>query len=455
MRRLHCLTVLLLAAALAAPAWSGTVYAPLIVDRDVDGNRFTTEVRATNGSAEVQTLSYLYIDAQADGTLPDRSLESVTVEILPHATVVLTELVPAGSVGFLEVTTGDEVAVSSRLVGTSVEGEKRFGTDIPVISSANMVPAKGSVILQGWSKDGSQEVTDFFLLNLSHVQNVCDVSIHRRSGTLVIQQTLTLPPLGLRPYPDILGLLGFDKKGEIRARVTCDRRFHAYAVIADLTTAELIYAPPSAFGSSTLSPPSQGPRPDVACPPGAWFERAGAFHRPKVHQEVRFFELPLAAGRYARITVDLDVTPGNWARPADGNHNVFWLHRSTRWAGNVFGYVNIFGPDKDFAKISSNADLPSQNIWAFTKSTTFSKGEKYHVRYTFDADLRRMEAVFTTKTGTPQETEVARVEGTAPTGRIVADGDSFFIYFGHPTGLDGPEVPTYGWLYSNLCVQIE
>jgi len=163
----------------------------------------------------------------------------------------------------------------------------------------------------------------------------------------------------------------------------------------------------------------------------------------------------LCGKRYSRITVDVDVTPADWSNPSDGNHNVFWLHRATKWAGNVFGYVNVFGPEKSIAKISSNADLAPKDIWAYSESAELSKGEKYHVHYTFDADRRTMEAVFSTRAGTPQETEHVRVQGAAPTGRIDSDGDSFFIYFGHPTGLRGPEVMTYGWLYSNLCVQIE
>jgi hypothetical protein len=449
------LSLLLLTVAFAVPAQAGTLYAPLVVNLTVDGNRFTTQIRATNSSNETLTLSYLYIDALADGTTIERGTQSVSVSLSPHSTKVLEDLAPGGSVGFLEVTTDEAVAVTSRLVGTSTTGE-RLEAEIPMVSSSTLVPGGETAILQGWRKD-AQSATDFYMLNLSHTSNVCTVAVHKKGGALVTTQSRVVPALGLWPFEDVLGLLGFAAKDEVRARITCDQAFHAYAVITDRATAGLTYVSPSGFGSSTLAPPSQGggQQPSVACPNDAWFEKAGSFHRPKVTSQVRSFELPLVSGIYKKLTVDVDFTPSDWANPSNGNHNIFWLHRYTKWAGNVFGYVNLFGPGKNFAKMSSNADLPPQNMWAYTKNGNFSQGVRYHVKYIFNGNNRSMEAVFTSDTGTNQEQVIARVTGAAPTNKINANGGNFAIYFGHPTGLDGPEVPTYDWLYSNLCVQIE
>ena len=194
----------------------------------------------------------------------------------------------------------------------------------------------------------------------------------------------------------------------------------------------------------------------MECPAGALFAKPGAFHRPSPGKETRRFELPMIPGQiFTRLTVDVDFTPDDWGRPTDGNHAVFWLNRGERWAGNVFGYVNVFGPDKNFAKISTNADLRAGQIRAFKKSAVFEKGVKYHVHYVFDTTTRVMEAVFTVNTGTAAEEEVVRVTGTTTTNVIRTREPGFFLYFGHPTGTVGPEVPTYRWLYSDLCVQIE
>ena len=55
----------------------------------------------------------------------------------------------------------------------------------------------------------------------------------------------------------------------------------------------------------------------------------------------------------------------------------------------------------------------------------------------------------------PDEEEVVRVTGSTTTNVIRTKAPGFFVYVGHPVGGEGPEEPTYDWLYSNLCVQLE
>jgi hypothetical protein len=330
---------------------------------------------------------------------------------------------------------------------------------MPVVTSENRIAAGETVILQGWRRDRGQ-VTDFYLLNLGHEESLCEAAVYRRHGLLIGKQTFLVPPLALLAFDDALGLLGETRRNEASATVTCDRRFHPFALTVDQKTAEIVYIVPSGSGSSAFEPPGappEGPPPAaVECPPGALFEKAGAFHRPRPGRETRRFEVPMVAGQiFTRLTVDVDFTPDDWARPADGNHAVFWLNRGERWAGNVFGYVNVFGPDKNFAKISTNAGLPPGQIRAFKKTAFFEKGVKYHVHYVYDTTTRVMEAVFTVGTGTAAEEEVVRVTGTTTVNVIRTQEPGFFLYFGHPPDTAGPEVLTLNWLYSDLCVQIE
>ncbi len=92
---------------------------------------------------------------------------------------------------------------------------------------------------------------------------------------------------------------------------------------------------------------------------------------------------------------------------------------------------------------------------AFTEPADFEKGVTYHVRYVYDTGLRLMEAVFTANKGTPFEEEIVRVTGRTTANVIRTRDPGFFVYFGHPRHTQGPEVATYDWLYSNLCVQLE
>ena len=48
---------------------------------------------------------------------------------------------------------------------------------------------------------------------------------------------------------------------------------------------------------------------------------------------------------FDKITLDLDVKHGAWnANGSNENHAIFWLNRGDKWAQNVYGYVNVFGP---------------------------------------------------------------------------------------------------------------
>lgn len=445
-------------ATVTPPLYGGTVYVPLVAEQELEGHRFTSEIRVTNESAAKRAFSYLFLPQWQDGTVADRDSAAVRLELEPHQSVVLTGLVPAGARGVLEVTADAEVSVTSRLVSVAADGQARPGVELPVVTSDNARGAGGASVLQGWRRDGGLE-THFFVLNLGHEKTSCDVTVYRRSGGLIADETIAVPPLTLAGFDDALGLLGEDRRNEVSATVRCDQPHHPFALTVDRATAEAVYIVPSGSGRSTFTPPGAEPGPPlpaVECPRRALFKKTGTFHRPKPGKETRSFEIATPAGQlFTRLVVDVEFVPGDWGEPANGNHAILWLNRTDRWAGNVFGYVNVFGPEKNIAKISTNADLRRGDIRAYTQDAVFEKGVRYHVHYEYDTSRRTMEAVFTAAPGTPDEREVARVTG-ATTARVIrSEEPGFFLYFGHPALSVGPEVPTYGWSYLNLCVQLE
>lgn len=443
---------------LAAPLWGGTIYVPLVIELELGGHLFTTQVRVTNNSDEVRELHYLYLENRSDGTVPVRADHSQRMGLSPRETELLTDFAGSGARrGILEIVADMEVSISSRLVRVVSGQPTGSGTEVPVLTSENLQPAATSAALQGWRRDG-QYATDFYVLNLDHSAASCQITVYQRSGVQITTQTLPVKPLSLQYFDDVLNLLGENNRDDVSAMVSCNRSFHAFAMTVDKASGDLAYIPPSGTGASLLTPPNGiDPPPAFNCPSGAIFRKDSAFHRPTPGKEARRFEIPTPTGQvYTRIEVDVDFTPDDWANPADGNHAVFWLNRTERWASNVFGYVNVFGPNKNFGKISTNAGFaPGAQLRAHkTKEVVFEKGVTYHVNYVFDTNLRLMEAIFTTGTGTADEQEVGRATGSTTVNQIRTQEPGFFIYFGHPTGTAGPEVRTYNWLYSNLCVQM-
>ncbi len=442
---------------LAAPLWGdGTVYVPLAVDQEYDGYRLRTEVRATNDSADARELTYLFLPERTDGTDPDRASQSVGMTLAPHQSLLLSDLLAPGARGLLEITAEPQISVTSRLVGVKTGGEPGSGADLPVVGSGNAVAAGETAVLQGWRRDGLRS-TDFFLLNLGHTAAECTAAVYRRAGTLITQQTFPMPPLTLAAWEDVLNLVGEARRNEVSATVTCDQPFYPFAVEVDEESAEVVHISPSGSGRSTLSPPRSGPTWSVDCPDSAVFAKLGAFFRPQPGAETRRFDIPMDDGvLFTRLRVDVDFTPGDWSTEnPDGNHAVFWFNRTEAWRSNVFGYVNVFGPNKYFAKIFTNADLEAGGTHSFKQDYVFEKDVRYHVAYIYETSTGLMEAVFTINTGQSDEEEVVRVTGTTTANVIRSEAPGFFVYFGHPIGTVGPEVPTYGWLYSSLCVQLE
>lgn len=189
------------------------------------------------------------------------------------------------------------------------------------------------------------------------------------------------------------------------------------------------------------------------------FEKPGVFHTPAPGAESQRFEIPMsAAGRFRRIVVEVDVTPGGWRARSEKktNHAVLWLNRGSKWRGNVFGYVNLFGPTRPRVKMANNVGQPAGTMLSQTRTWTAKPGRTYRFRYEYDAANGKVEL-----TVSDAGKVVAQLAEQATVERIASDPHNddaqpgFFIVFGHPADSAGPEVPTYGWKYADLRVVFE
>lgn len=445
-KSLVALTSLLILAT-AVPLWGGTVYVPSAVNRSLRGHMVTTEIRVYNDDDAAHSLTYLFIEAGKDGTDINRETEPIEVTIPGHVTTTLEGVVPEGQLGLVEINAEPEIAVAARLIGSRDGGEtQNFGVEIPVITSVNAIAPGKTAIIQGLNRLDGRVLSDFFIANLSIERAVCAAEVRKRGGAEVVDQVLSLRPLGVTPFYDVLALLGIDNASDVSIAVTCDQLAHPFAVAQELQTAEMLFIPPSGTGSSSLDP-----FPSSSCPPDALLRLDGTFHVPQNRNESAVYLVPTTPGQsYDRIILTMEFTHGGWHPRSADNHSVFWLNRTSQWSGNVFGYLNLFGPNKNIAKNITNVDEPRGVVNAVQQGAKFEDGETYTVSYVYDAAAGYIEVVISIKGGP----ELVRMQDRPTVNRIVTD-DNFMLVFGHSTNGNGPEVQTYGWKYSNLCFQLE
>ena len=453
-----CLALLWL---VAPAAFAGTVYVPLIADPALDSVEVTTEIRLTNLGEVDHEVAAVFLPADVDGTLVDRTSPLVVTLEAGTSLVVDSSIFGATVRGVLEITTEPDVFVTARLVGVSNAGARRVGSDVPVASSENLLPAGSRILLQGIDRRGDA-VSDLLLFNLAAAPNACAITAHRRNGNVTAEASWTVAPLSLLSVESVLAELGLDDVVEISLGIVCDGDALALAVRREVRTGEIALVLPAGSGASTLTPPSTTPPPPPpppppptnpsACAQDAVFAAEGRFHRPKRGAETWEARVLAPNKTFSQLVLEMDFTHGGWdpAMP-EGNHAIFWMHRDERWRGNVYGYVNLFGPPKNFARLGTyiQEDISPQE----TKVAVFEPGKTYHVRYILDTASQTGRVILS-----EGGQEIARLRDTGIGNRITTGQDGIRVIVGHPArtaGQAGPEVPTYGWNYSNLCVYVE
>lgn len=449
MKRLF-LPALIAMLAMAPNVWAGTVYVPLMIDQDVDGTLIQTEVTLTNNSStSLQGFTYLFLPELTDGT--DRPDDAGTEILLqPQSTFILDDLIAPGAMGMLEITAGDEVSISARLVSTATNGVRNLGTEMPLVSSDSLIAAGNDGYIQGWSRVADQVRTDFGLINLGGSTMTCQAFVYADNGTTLVNGFEVMqPPLSQRSIDDVLSLIGLTSVENVSSRFNCNQPFYPYARVIGLAQGtnpgQTRFMGPSASGRSLFVPPGQVEPP----PPGSTvFERPGVFHIPRAGNEAEHFDIPMPGNPvFSRIELDMDFTHGGWQTPSSFNHAIVWLNRGTRWRSNVFGYINAFGPGSNFVKLLTNVDLPAGAVQTKQQGIVLVPGQTYHLSYVYDTNANRITVDIS------QNGQSLMTFTDVPTvNNIRTTENNWFVVFGHEIGAVGPELPTYGWEYANLRV---
>ncbi len=164
--------------------------------------------------------------------------------------------------------------------------------------------------------------------------------------------------------------------------------------------------------------------------------------------------LPTGNGQtYARLTLELDVTHAGWYAPKpDGAHGIFQLTRSKKWGSNLYGFMTWRGPPSKLIRVNSNIDQAPGVILQLQTNKLLQAGTKYHVKYTYDGPTQTR-SLLVTDAG-QAVVDIQKQDAASEVTTLTPGFDLILATALNCSGC-GPEVPTIGWTYENVCLQLD
>ncbi|MEO6192549.1 MAG: hypothetical protein ABIS20_06030 [Thermoanaerobaculia bacterium] len=436
-------SLLLTALCAAGAAHAGTVYVPSPGLAPVGGSTYEVQISITNLGATVSDVRGALLLTDTDGV--PRPTPPATVTIQAGRTSVIK---PGAFRGMTEITGGNDVRYSARLVGT---GPGRLGVYLPVVTADNLIRGGQTAVLQGLAS-GAGRGADLTLMNLAATASQCTASLVKADGSILAgPATFALKPLSHRAIPD---LFSGSVVNDVRAVVSCTQSFFTFALLSDAATGELSYVGPAGNGAAGITP--GGTPPPGVCPTGATcFDTKGVVLQPTPSHRVQRVTYPAPVGVATRLRLSLDVTVGPWYAPDPaGKTLIYWfvINRNFDMAGLLyFRGPDPTMPDANQVIARHGIGLTHPQKIKIQQPFTAQIGHTYHV----DNDYDMGRGVYTvTVTDMATGLVVAQLLGT-PNVRSynLKATDNLLVDMGFPgTAVD--EVPTDGWTYSNVHVEV-
>jgi hypothetical protein len=240
----------------------------------------------------------------------------------------------------------------------------------------------------------------------------------------------------------------------VSAQVSCDQPFYGYAAAAGQNEPKVVWAE------------DLGPNGNCDFTVDSAELIAGVFVATKdgpIHTAAKGKEKGIVCINTPKdlalnkMVAEWDVTAGPWhTKVPSGNHALLFIHRG-RFRSNSVSNVNAFGPKKSIVKMNQNVDMAAGTNTNAKAGMELHNGITYHARYTYDAANREIKLemldngvvvkTLTMKGTAAGKTLMVKKNGLSPKG-------SLFAEFGHFSGQHPPEMPSYGWRYSNLRVEL-
>lgn len=279
----------------------------------------------------------------------------------------------------------------------------------------------------------------------------CQAQLLGARGVVLEEARLDVPA-GSSAQVDFADRIGL--RMAVGAHVSCDQPFYAYGAAAGENEPKAVWA--EAFGPNA---PCTFTVDSAELETGVWVaNQDGPIHTAVKGKEkgVVCVKVPkdLAVGK---LVLEWDVTPGPWnSKAPSGNHGMMFLHRG-RFRGNTVSNVNAFGPKKSFVKMAQNVDLPPLHNTNQKLGIELHNGSRYTVRYIYDSENKRVSTeLYQSGVLLKQASMSATVKGKALQVQAhgLSEKGALFAEFGHHAGQHPPEMPSYGWTYSNLRVEM-
>ncbi len=283
------------------------------------------------------------------------------------------------------------------------------------------------------------------------VDGLCQATLVGARGVVLERASIEVPA-GSSAQIDFADRMGL--RMAAGAKVTCNQPFVAYAAAAAPDQPKMVWAEavgPNGACNFTITAAEVEPGVYVANQDGtihtATKEKAKGIVCVKVPQNLAL----------DKMVLEWDVTPGPWhAKNPSGNHAMMWMHRG-RFRSNTVTNVNAFGPKKSFVKMNQNVDMTATTNTSQKMGYQLVTNSLYNMRYTYDAANKKVTLDLYQGGALVKKTEMP---GTAR-GRTLmvpmsgfSDKGALFAEFGHFAGQHPPEMPSYGWRYSNMRVEL-
>ncbi len=448
--RLALLAALAVAATVPVPLAAAEVYVPALNPVANDGSRSDTELWIANpGAAAVNATTY-YLPAETDGT-QRTGIVGTTVTVGATRSAKVTGLGQNGKSGLVAVEVGSSLLVEGRMITTSPSGGVVISR-VPVVSDATKIAAGSKALLLGLERDPERgRLLHFGIVNAGTQTAQCTLAFLRADGAqLGTNVIVEVKPISLRHFADALGMLGAGRVEGARAEVSCNQPFYAFGASFHWPSSHYMFVTPSnaapASGGGPSNPPPSGN--------SVVFERLGLIHDATVSNPKGIVGVTVpSALSLKRLVLTMEFVPGPWNREKiPGNHAIVWLHRG-KFRSNTVANVNAFGPSKYTVKANQNVDLPAGSNTVAEGSLTFVEGQRYHLRYVYDAENQRITA---TVSSGGQVLKTIGMAATAIGGRLTVPSTGMVAEFGHYFGQDpeSPEVASPRWKYYDLRIEM-
>ncbi|HZF11796.1 MAG TPA: hypothetical protein VFE33_23665 [Thermoanaerobaculia bacterium] len=434
------------------PLSAGEVFVPYASNRTIGGTTYRTKVWVTNTGATVRRFTALFIEGGTDGgKLPDPDPTS-GISVGPGATVVLTNLAPAGKLGMLEISGAPQLVVTARIEAVNPANGTLLSTaNVPMVGQDNAAAANTFIDLQGIERTSHGAISDFLILNLSRQSTQCTLGAFRANNTQIAQTAiLTLLPLSQRAFADALAALGETQIADTHFQVTCDQPFYAYAVAYRAGGPETSYISPSMALIGDLVPGTGGSGGGNGGGGGGGgagsvvYNVTGTFLNARENNSYAAYDLPTAFGvPYQRAVIEYDMHIGTFPTLLFTGVTSLRRPHADRNLRVLYYGVQIVNRNS-----KTTLDLGVTDVLVKTDGP-WKQNQAYHVRITYDIPTQTVSLdaiqggkVIYTISGPAQHLDLSAQDAAHP----------LRVDFGQSGIADGAYAPPIGWSFSNLHV---